>query len=88
MLNDDTPFEFPCEFSVKTFGKNTSTYQAAVLDIMQRHVPTLTEGCLTERASRDKNYVALTITFTAESKVQLDAIYQSLSDCPEVTLAL
>jgi len=88
MLNNDTPFSFPCEFSVKTFGKNTPEYQQAVLTIMRQHVPDLTESCLKERASRDENYLALTITFTAKDKAQLDAIYQALTDCDLVTLAL
>jgi putative lipoic acid-binding regulatory protein len=84
----DSIFEFPCEFSVKTFGKSTDDYQKAALAIVHQHVPNLPEDCLSERPSKDGNYIALTITFTASSKAQLDAIYQDLSDNEHVVLAL
>lgn len=84
----DTLLEFPCQFSVKTFGKSNDAYETAVLSIVNKHVSQLPENCLSTRPSKDGNYTALTVTFTAESKAQLDAIYQDLTDSEYVVLAL
>ena len=35
-----------------------------------------------------RNYLSITVTIEAISQAQLDAIYQDLTDCPEVIMAL
>jgi len=40
------------------------------------------------RASRDGNFLALTITFQAKSRAQLDAIYSDLSAHDDIIMAL
>ncbi len=79
--------EFPCAFTIKTFGKNTPEYQVAVLNII-KHYAELSENTVRERYSKDKNYLALSITIQAQNKQQLDNIYHALTKEPLVTMAL
>ncbi|MES2204491.1 MAG: DUF493 domain-containing protein [Pseudomonadota bacterium] len=81
--------EFPCAFTVKTFGKATPEYEIAVLEIIKKHInEPLKEDAVKQRYSKDKNYLALSITINAQSKAQMDAIYQDLTKEPLVTMAL
>lgn len=89
-LNQETSLiEFPCAFTIKTFGKATAEYEIAVLAIIKKYAAdSLNENAVRQRYSRDKNYLALSITIQAHSKKQLDEIYQALSQEPLVTMAL
>ncbi len=84
-----TFLEFPCAFTIKTFGKSTAEYEVAVLEIIKKHVSeTLSQDSIKQRYSKDKNYLALSITIQAQSKQQLDNIYQDLTKEPLVMMAL
>lgn len=81
--------DFPCAFTIKTFGKATAEYEIAVLTIIKKHIhELLNENSVRQRYSKDKNYLALSITIQAESKQQLDNIYQDLTKEPLVSMAL
>ena len=79
---------FPCEFPIKVMGKCSATFEAQVIDIMRRHVPDLDETTITHRPSQGGNYLAITVTIQAASRAQLDAIYQDLTACKDVLMAL
>jgi putative lipoic acid-binding regulatory protein len=85
---NESPLHFPCEFSVKIFGAATEQFEAAVLDIFHQHVPDLHESAIRKRPSKDGKYLAFTITINAQSKAELDEIYQDLTSCPHVLMAL
>ncbi len=78
--------EFPCSFPLKAIGKATGDFEALVLSILQRHVPALEEGCVASRPSKQGKYLAVTVTFVAESKVQLEAIYRELGNHERVLM--
>ncbi len=80
--------EFPCEFPIKAMGKCSAVFEAQVIDIMRRHVPDLDETTITRRLSQGGNYLAITVTIQAASRAQLDAIYQDLTACKDVLMAL
>jgi putative lipoic acid-binding regulatory protein len=84
----ETLFEFPCEFPIKAMGKTCDELEIAVIEIINRHVDDLPEGALKMRPSRNGNYTSITITITAQSKEQLDAIYMDLTACEHVAFAL
>ena len=87
-MSDETLLEFPCQFAIKAMGKNNLEFDLLVIDIVRRHVPDLYEQAVSARPSKDGNYLAVTVTIQASSKQQLDAIYQDLSDHPQVLMAL
>lgn len=84
----ETLFEFPCEFPVKAMGKTCAQLEIAVIEIMNRHVPDLSEGALKMRPSSKGTYTAITITIQAQSKDQLDAIYMELTACEHIAYAI
>ena len=59
-----------------------------MLDIVRRHVPDLPEDASHSRLSRGGKYLAVTVTFVAESREQLDALYRELSAHPRVVMLL
>ena len=80
--------EFPCQFPIKAMGKTSSKLDIIIVEIIQRHGHDIPEGALQSRSSKNGNYTSITITIEATSKQQLDAIYQELSDHPDVLMAL
>ncbi len=86
--SDDSLFDFPCEFPIKAMGKADDSLESVVLEIVRRHVPDLPAGALKTRLSSNGKYLAITVTITAQSRAQLDAIYLDLSACKRVLMAL
>ena len=86
ILANPSPLEFPCTFPVKAIGKDTGEFQAIVTDIIRRHVPELTG--ITTRPSAGGKYLAVTATFVATSREQLDALYRELSSNELVVMLL
>ena len=84
----ESPLVFPCEFPIKVMGKSSATFAAQIIDIMRRHVSDLDETTITRRPSQGGNYLAITVTIQATSRAQLDAIYQDLTACKAVLMAL
>ena len=85
---EETLFEFPCEFPIKAMGKTAAELEVAVLEIIHRHVPDLSEGAIKMNASKGGKYTSITITITAQSKSHLDGIYMELTSCEHVLYAL
>ncbi len=85
---EESLFEFPCEFPIKAMGKACPELEVAVLEIMNRHVPDLGEGAVKTRASRNGNYLSITVTIQAKSRDQLDAIYMELTSCEHIVFAI
>ncbi|MGD8515154.1 MAG: DUF493 domain-containing protein [Granulosicoccaceae bacterium] len=86
--HDDTLFEFPCEFPLKIMGKNVEAFEPAVITIVRKHVPDLGEGAVRTRPSSKGNYLAITVTFEAQNKQQLDNLYRELHACEHVSMLL
>ena len=85
---DETLFDFPCEFPIKAMGKSGPQLEMAVLEIINRHVIDLPEGAVRLNASKGGKYTSVTITITAQSKAHLDGIYMDLTQCEHVLFAI
>lgn len=84
--DDDTLFEFPCDFPIKIMGQNAASLSQHVDDtIAKLGVEKLD---LTERTSAKGNYLALTLTVRATSRAQLDELYQALGESDDVKALL
>ena len=84
----DTLLEFPCRFPIKAMGRDEDEFVAHVLNLVTPHYPEITEDDIRTRSSNGGNYISVTITVTATSKLQLDAIYYALTDSERVLMAL
>ncbi|MDQ6969932.1 MAG: DUF493 domain-containing protein, partial [Mariprofundus sp.] len=81
-MSAETLLEFPCQFPLKVMGNNHADFEQAVLTIVRQHVPDLAERAVQSKPSRTGKYLAVTITFTATSKTQLNQIYRDLHAHP------
>lgn len=88
MKEKDSPFEFPCDFPVKAFGRDDQAFARRVVGLVRRHAPGVTESAVQTRSSRGGRYLAVTVTVRAESRAQLDDIYRELSADRDVLFAL
>ena len=84
----ETVWKFPCAFPLKAFGRNSDDFEALVLEIVRRHVPDLDDSAVRSRVSRGNNYRAVTATFMAHSREQLDALYLDLTQHEQVLMVL
>ena len=80
--------DYPCEFTIKTMGLANTGFDLIVVEIVRRHAPDLSESAVQSKFSKSKKYVSISITITAQSKQQMDAIYQDLTDCEQVLMSL
>lgn len=90
-IDDDRPpslLTFPCEFPIKAMGKADLEFQGAVMRIIRKHVPTLGEGAVEARYSKEGHYLSITVTVPATSQEQLDAIYRDLTADNHVMVVL
>jgi len=75
----ETLLEFPCQFPLKAMGEYPDSFAQVVLTIVQRHIGEhVTEQDIKQRPSKNGKYLAVTVTFEAHSKQQLDDLYREL----------
>lgn len=87
-MSEDSLLKFPCDLPIKIFGRNVDGFRATVVDIISSHCEELAENYIRERLSRDNGYTSLTITIQAQSREQVDALYQELSDNDDIMMVL
>jgi putative lipoic acid-binding regulatory protein len=86
--SDETIWKFPCAFPLKALGRNSDDFEALVVEIVRRHVPDLDDSAVSSRTSSGDAYRAVTATFMAHSREQLDALYSELSSHAEILMVL
>lgn len=87
-MSETSLFEFPCDFPVKIMGARSDGFAQSIVGIVLRHAPDYDAATMEMRASKGGNYLSLTCTVRATSKVQLDALYTELSRHPAVKVVL
>lgn len=84
----ESVIQFPCDFTLKIMGKSEGHFEKIVLAIIKEHFPETSPSRIQKKFSKDKNYLSLSITVFATSKMQLDALYQALSSTKEILMVL
>ena len=80
--------EFPCRFPVKAMGRNSDDFERVVKGIVLAHAELWPDEPVRAAPSKEGNFVSVTAVIEARSQQQLDAIYQDLTDCDQVMMAL
>ncbi|MFT5550096.1 MAG: putative lipoic acid-binding regulatory protein [Candidatus Azotimanducaceae bacterium] len=80
--------DFPSRFPLKVFGTKNQKLEVNILSLVKAHCPVDEKIEISSRESKNGKYTALTLTFTASSKRQLEDIYQDLYDCDQVVMTL
>ena len=85
---EETLIDFPCEFPVKVMGGDNPEFHKSIIDIAKKHDAEFTPEEITQNISKTGKYVSLTLNIHAKNKVQLDKLYQELTDNKLVLWAL
>jgi len=80
--------EFPCRFPIKAMGKQSAEFEALVTRIVNTHAELWPGEPVRTALSSAGTYVSVTAVVEALNQAQLDAIYQELTDCADVLMAL
>ena len=80
--------EYPSRFPIKVMGAKVDGFVHAVTQIAAQFDPSFDAATVELRDSSKGNYLGVTITITATSREQLDAIYMALTSHPMVKVVL
>ena len=82
MVDETQPPEellkFPVAYPIKVVGRRDELQRTAVDAVVRAHAPDLTDDQISERASTQQHFIAITYTINAQSKEQIVAITQAL----------
>ena len=87
-MSNETVMEFPCEFPIKMMGKDTPEFIATARSLVEKHAGPIEDDAVQTAQSRNGNFVSVTVTISASSRLQLDDIYQDLTAHDDVLMAL
>ncbi|MEM1412267.1 MAG: DUF493 domain-containing protein [Pseudomonadota bacterium] len=87
-MTEETLLEFPCAFPIKAMGRNEDDFETLVTTLVFKHAAPVPGEAVRTNASGEGNFVSVTVTVEATSRDQLDRIYQDLTDCDRVLMAL
>lgn len=85
---EESPIQFPCDFTIKIMGRSDSNFEKIALAIVKQHFPDFNQAHAQQKSSKDNNFLSLSITVYAESKPQLDALYRELTSVKEILMVL
>ncbi len=80
--------EYPSQFPIKVMGTKADGLVQAITLIARQFDPAFDATTIELRESKGGKYLGVTITVTATSRAQLDALYQALSTHPMVKVVL
>ena len=87
-MAEESAIEFPCSFPIKMMGHDTPEFRAAARSLVENHVGVVADDAVQATLSRNGRFVSVTVTITATSQAQLDAIYMDLTRHEDVLMAL
>lgn len=84
----DEIMQFPCDLPIKVFGRSDTDLSKTAFDIVKAHVASLEHADIRSQTSREGRFISLTINIRAESREQVDAVYQDLSANDSILMVL
>jgi putative lipoic acid-binding regulatory protein len=84
----DSLIEYPSKFPIKVMGAKVDGFVHTITALAHQFDPTFDASTIELRDSSGGKYLGVTITITATSREQLDALYQALSSHPMVKIVL
>ncbi len=85
---DASLISYPCAFPIKVLGPQVDGFADAIVAVARQFDPGFDPAAIERRASSGGRYLGLTLTVTATSREQLDALYRALSSHPMVKVVL
>lgn len=87
-MSEESAIEFPCSFPIKMMGRDSPEFRATARALVEKHAGEVADEAVQAALSRNGRFVSVTVTITATSKQQLDAIYREVTAHEDVLMAL
>lgn len=87
-MTEETLLEFPCQFPIKMMGRDEDGFRETARELVEKHTGPIDDSAVQASVSAKGNFVSVTVTVTATSRAQLDAIYRDVSAHQSVLMAL
>jgi len=88
VVNQPELLQFPTDYPIKVVGRPSDEFRARVHAIVLRHVPLLDAERVTERLSKNGNFLSISCVIRAESREQVVALATDLKACEGVLMIL
>ena len=85
---EESLITYPSAFPIKVMGSHVPGFLEAMVAVARQFDPDLDPASVEQRFSKAGNYLSVTLTVTATSREQLDALYRTLSTHPMVKVVL
>lgn len=69
-------------------GRADAAFSETAVRLIEQHVGSVAADAIRTSASRNGNFLSVTVTIDAQSQVQLDNIYNDLSNHEDILVAL
>lgn len=69
-------------------GRNTPEFISLARELVEKHAAPVDDEAVRTSPSSNDRFISVTVTITAKSQEQLDAIYQDATDNEDVLMAL
>lgn len=80
--------QYPCRIDVKIFLKNQENNYEFVRDILLQTIASEHLLDIGRKLSRNGNYESFSCAINAQSKAQMDTLYEKLTGHPDVVMAI
>ena len=88
-MTEESPLlTFPCDFPIKIMGKATEIFEDEIITLIYKHYPDLKTHQIQKNTSKNGNFLAISVTVYALDQASLDALYQDLSQHPDIKMVL
>lgn len=85
---EEPKITFPCSYPIKVVGDVRESFHEEVYAVVLRHDPTMTTDKVSQKASRQGNFISISFMLRAESQQQLEALFEDLKAVESVRLVL
>ena len=88
MTDQPIELQYPIDFPLNVIGLDEPDFEPFVIEVVRRHVPDLLEENITSRLSAGNKYRSVNFLFIAQSREQVDALYEELGSHKRVLMIL
>ena len=80
--------EYPCRFPIKVMGIRNDRLVSSLVEVARQFDPEFDSATVELRESSGGRYLGVTLTITATSREQLDALYRAFTGHPLIKVVL
>jgi putative lipoic acid-binding regulatory protein len=70
--------QFPTDYPIKIVGRPSAEFRARIHAVVLKHVPNVETDRISERLSENGNFLSISYTIVAESRVQVEGLARDL----------